>query len=156
MKQYKAIDLAKFVCAILIIILHTAPFASYSKVLTVGFRNIITIIAVPFFFVASGFIAFKKIDGKSGKEQTNYVLKHLKRIVIMYLIWSAIYFVFVAIKWARAEDFSIYYVLEYIKDFFLKEVIKPFGFYLPCLWQLYLFGCCTKNFRIKLFLLSLV
>ena len=133
MKQYKSIDLAKFVCALLIIILHTAPFMSYSKVLTVGFRNIITPIAVPFFFVASGFIAFKKIDSKEGVEQTQYVKKHLMRLFIMYLIWSAIYFVFVIIKWANAKDFSIFYVLEYIKDFFFEGSYSTIWF-LPALF----------------------
>ncbi len=133
MKQYKSIDLAKFVCAILIIILHTAPFASYSRVLTVGFRNIITPIAVPFFFVASGFIAFKKIDEKSGKEQTQYVMKHLRRILMMYLIWSAIYFIFVVIKWINAENFSIFHVLEYIKDFFFEGSYLTIWF-LPALF----------------------
>lgn len=133
MKQYKSIDLAKFVCAILIIILHTAPFSSYSRVLTVGFRNIITPIAVPFFFVASGFIAFKKIDEKSGKEQTQYVMKHLRRILMMYLIWSAIYFIFVVIKWTRVENFSIWYVLEYVKDFFFEGSYSTIWF-LPALF----------------------
>ena len=133
MKQYKSIDLAKFVCAILIIILHTAPFASYSRVLTVGFRNIITPIAVPFFFVASGFIAFKKIDGLAGQEQTQYVIKHLKRILVMYLIWSAVYFGFVVVKWTRAEDFSYWYVLEYVKDFFFEGSYSTIWF-LPALF----------------------
>ena len=58
-KQYKSLDFTKFVCAILIIVLHTAPFSSYSKVLTFGLRNIVTIIAVPFFFASSGFVLFK-------------------------------------------------------------------------------------------------
>lgn len=133
MKQYKSIDLAKFICAILIVILHTAPFASYSRVLTVGFRNIITPIAVPFFFVASGFIAFKKIDGTTGAEQTSYVVKYLKRILIMYVVWSAIYFVFVVIKWTRVEDFSIWYVLEYVKDFFFEGSYLTIWF-LPALF----------------------
>lgn len=132
MKQYKSIDLAKFVCAILIVILHTAPFANYSRVLTIGFRNIITPIAVPFFFVASGFIAFKKIDIKSGKEQTQYIMKHLRRILMMYLIWSAIYFVFVVIKWTRVDDFSIWNILEYVKDFFFEGSYSTIWF-LPAL-----------------------
>lgn len=133
MKQYKSIDLAKFVCALLIIILHTAPFASYSKVLTVGFRNIITVIAVPFFFVASGFIAFKKIDAQESDNKAKYVKKYLMRLVIMYLIWSAIYFTFVVIKWTRAEDFSVLYVLEYVKDFFFEGSYQTIWF-LPALF----------------------
>ena len=90
MKQYKSLDFAKFICAILIIILHTAPFASYSKLLTFGFRNIVTVIAVPFFFLTSGFLAFKKIDSLDGEKKKTYVVQYLKRLVVMYLIWTVV------------------------------------------------------------------
>ena len=72
-KQYNSIDLMKFIAAILIIILHTSPFQSYSKIISFGFRNIITIIAVPFFFCASGFLLFKKCSVLIDKEK-KYIL----------------------------------------------------------------------------------
>ena len=133
MKQYKTLDLAKFVCAILIIIIHTAPFSSYSNILSFLFRNIVCVIAVPFFFLTSGFLAFKKLDSLSGEEKKSYIKKYLKRIAVMYLIWSAIYFVFVVIKWTRG-DFSIYSVLEYIKDFFFEGSYSTI-WYLPALFS---------------------
>lgn len=133
MKQYKSVDLAKLVCAILIIILHTAPFASYSKVLTVGFRNIVTVIAVPFFFLTSGFLAFKKIDSLEGEDRKRCVKKYLKRLVIMYLIWSAVYFVFVVIKWTRSA-FTYLDVIEYVKDFFFEGSYSTIWF-LPALFS---------------------
>ncbi|MBO5907600.1 MAG: acyltransferase [Clostridia bacterium] len=132
MKQYKSLDLAKFVSAILIIILHTAPFATYSNVLNFGFRNIITVIAVPFFFLTSGFLAFKKIDSLEKGKRNAYVFQYLKRITVMYLIWTAVYFVFVVIKWTRG-DFSIFSVLEYIKDFFFEGSYSTIWF-LPALF----------------------
>ena len=132
MKQYKSLDLAKFICAILIIILHTAPFSSYSKVLTFGLRNIVTVIAVPFFFCTSGFLAFKKIDSLESKQKKKYVSNYLKRLGIMYLVWSVVYFIFVVIKWTRG-DFSIYSVLEYIRDFFFEGSYSTIWF-LPALF----------------------
>lgn len=132
MKQYKSLDIAKFICAILIIVIHTAPFGSYSKILTFGFRNIIAVIAVPFFFLTSGFLAFKKIDSLDGEKRKTYVRQYLKRLVVMYLIWTAVYFVFVAIKWSR-EGFSVYSVLEYIKDFFFEGSYSTIWF-LPALF----------------------
>ena len=80
MKQYKSLDLVKFICAILIIVLHTAPFGSYSKMLTFGFRNIVTVIAVPFFFLTSGFLAFKKIDRLDSGNRKSYIFKYLNII----------------------------------------------------------------------------
>lgn len=120
MKQYKTVDLFKFIGAFLIIVLHTAPFSSYSRVLTVGFRNIVTVVAVPFFFVASGFIAFSKINSLETEEEKNkYMVKHSKRLAMMYLIWSAVYFVFVLIGWIQ-NGFTLGKLLEYIKDFFFE------------------------------------
>ena len=119
MKQYKSLDIAKFICAILIIILHTAPFSSYSKILTFGFRNIVTVIAVPFFFATSGFLLFKKVESLEDRARDSYIKKYLSRLIIMYLIWSAVYFGFVVIKWVR-KGFSAYFVFEYIRDFFFE------------------------------------
>jgi len=132
MKQYKTLDFAKFVCAILVIIIHTAPFSSYSSILDFGFRNIITVIAVPFFFLTSGFLAFKKLDSLDIEKKKTYIFQYLKRIVIMYLIWSAVYFVFVVIKWIR-KGFSVFDVLEYIKDFFFEGSYSTIWF-LPALF----------------------
>lgn len=133
MKQYKSLDFAKFICAILIIIIHTAPFSSYSKALSFGFRNIICVIAVPFFFLTSGFLAFKKIGSLDPEKRDKYVFNYLKRLAIMYLIWSAVYFVFVVIKWIR-KGFSIYSVLEYVKDFFFEGSYQTIWF-LPALFS---------------------
>ena len=132
MKQYKSLDLAKCICALWIIILHTAPFASYSSALTFGFRNIITVIAVPFFFMTSGFLAFKKMESLTKEEKREYIIHYLKRLAIMYVIWSAVYFVFVVIKWTRS-DFSIWSVLEYVKDFFFEGSYSTIWF-LPALF----------------------
>ena len=134
MKQYKTLDVFKILSAFLIIIIHTSPFASYSKVLTFGFRNIITIIAVPFFFACSGFITFSKLGNMDdSKEKDKYILKYLKRIGIMYLIWSAIYFVFVVYKWIQ-EPFSYLNILEYIRDFFFEGSYQTIWF-LPALFS---------------------
>lgn len=132
MKQYKTIDLFKFICAILIIVLHASPFASYSKVLTFGFRNIVTVIAVPFFFATSGFLTFSKLNTLAdASERKKYILKYVRRILQMYLIWSAVYFVFVLYKWV-INGFSYMSVLIYIRDFFFEGSYSTIWF-LPAL-----------------------
>lgn len=156
MKQYKSIDLAKFIGALLIIILHTAPFMSYSKILTFGIRNIITIIAVPFFFISSGFMVFKKLETLPTNEDKNaYMKKHIKRIIVMYLFWSAIYFIFVLMNWIM-NGFTIYDLLEYIKDFFFEGSFSTIWF-LPALIvaTLIVFLLRKKLSYEKIFIISL-
>ncbi len=90
MKQNRALDLAKFICAILIVIIHADPFGDYSKVLSYGFRNIICTIAVPFFFISNGYIFISKINSLStNEEKWQYYKKYISRLIKMYLYWGA-------------------------------------------------------------------
>ncbi len=130
-KQYGALDLAKFIAAILIIVLHTGPFSSYSEVLDFGFRSIITVVAVPFFFLTSGFLFCTKLNSLEEKDKSDYFKKYFKRLGLMYLLWSAVYFIFVAIDWA-VNGFGVMDVLEYVRDFFFKGSYSTIWF-LPAL-----------------------
>lgn len=130
-KQFGALDLAKFVAAILIIVLHTGPFNSYSEILRFGFRSIITVVAVPFFFLTSGFLFCTKLNSLEEKDKSDYFKKYFKRLGLMYLLWSAVYFIFVAIDWAT-NGFGLMDVLDYIRDFFFKGSYSTIWF-LPAL-----------------------
>lgn len=130
-KQYGALDLAKFVAAILIIVLHTNPFSSYSSILNYGFRSIITIMAVPFFFLTSGFLFCTKLNSLDEKDKSDYFKKYFKRLGLMYLLWSAVYFIFVAIDWVK-NGVVLMDVLQYIKRFFFEGSYSTIWF-LPAL-----------------------
>lgn len=119
-KQYRGLDLYKFICAIFIILLHTSPLGSYSTLLSLGIRHVLTTVAVPSFFIISGFLFCEKIASLPDQGAQNaYFKKYILRLVTLYLIWSAIYFVFVVIKWLR-RGFEFSFVLIYIKDFFFE------------------------------------
>lgn len=132
LKRYNSIDIMKFVSAILIIILHTAPLSSYSKVLSFGVRNIVTIIAVPFFFCSSGFLLFKKLSLLDSKESRKYFRKYIKRLCMMYVIWSLIYFPFVVYRWREDGKISGQEVIQYVKRFFFEGSYSTIWF-LPAL-----------------------
>ena len=86
MKNYSLIDITKFVLAFLVIGVHTFPFSDISSELNLIFIASICRIAVPFFFVASSFFFFQK-DRK--------ITSYLKRIALLYLIWTIIYSPFI-------------------------------------------------------------
>lgn len=152
--QYRTIDLFKFICAILIIILHTAPFSSYSKVLSFATRTILTTVAVPFFFISSGFITREKSN-----YQTAYIKRYAKRIFMMYVIWSVVYFPFVVLKWQFDEAFIdgiIPIVLEYIKDFVFEGSYSTIWFLPTLLTSTLLVWILHKKFSyLQIFLISL-
>lgn len=130
-KNYVSIDVMKFICAILIISLHTGPFATYNKYISFLNRNILTIIAVPFFFIASSFLFFKKAIPLDNKIKNTLFLRFTKRISVMYIIWSAIYFIFVVQKWV-SRGWTLNAILLYIRDFFFVGSYETIWF-LPAL-----------------------
>lgn len=82
------LDILRYICSILIIILHIRPFYLYNN-LDFIFNNYITKIGVPIFFTITGYFLFKK-----EKDNQLYIKKYLKNILVIYLIWSVIYLPF--------------------------------------------------------------
>ena len=69
-RKYAAIDIAKYVSALLVVCIHTYPFYEISKTFNTFFMQTICRIAVPFFFTTSGFFFFRKY-GDDSEENTN-------------------------------------------------------------------------------------
>lgn len=84
--HYENIDILKYMCAILIVVLHLRPFQNFSDELDLAFNNIITRICVPMFFLITGYFVAKK-----EKDNPNYIKNYIKKTIPLYLVWSAIY-----------------------------------------------------------------
>ncbi len=78
--NYNNLDILRYICAILIIILHLRPFRPYSSEVNFVFNNTVRF-SVPLFFLIGGFFVGKKDNIKD----------YLKQLIKLYLIWSAIY-----------------------------------------------------------------
>jgi serine/alanine racemase len=87
--MYNGVDLLKFLCAILVLFIHTQPLQDISAFGELLLVNFLARIAVPVFFIASGFFFYKKIlrEGFKLKVLGNY----LRRLLVVYLIWTVIY-----------------------------------------------------------------
>lgn len=83
---YENLDILKYICAILIIILHLRPFITFSNELDLAFNNIITRVCVPIFFVITGYFVAKKETKNS-----NYINDYVKKMIPLYLVWSVVY-----------------------------------------------------------------
>ena len=98
-EQWSALDVCKFLFALLLICAHYASErGGFPPLLDLGFS--LYILAVPFFFACSGFLFFRKYRIEDGASQKKRLKKYCIRIAKMYLAWSAIYFVFVLGDWA--------------------------------------------------------
>ena len=59
-KSYAGIDYFRLIAALLIISIHTSPFVSFSQIGDFMFTRIIARVAVPFFFITSGFFLISR------------------------------------------------------------------------------------------------
>ncbi len=104
------VDLMKWICAIIIIILHLRPFQTINPILDTVFNNMISRICVPFFFISSGYLAAKKIQN-----EPNYIHRYIKQTLKTYIKVSIIYL-----------PLGIAYLLPAFG--LIQEYIESFGF----------------------------
>ena len=64
-KNYNGIDLVKFLCAIMVFIIHIPPYqgevSGLAKYVNFGLQHLVCRVAVPFYFISTGFFLFKKM-----------------------------------------------------------------------------------------------
>ena len=123
-KTYYALDIAKFISALFVICIHTGPFIDINTDLNFVVVQIISRIAVPFFFVSSGFLFFNKIDfSRSWKDQDNIfrLRNYMIRLFKIYCIWTLLYLPFTIILLrAREDGMYMHSILQYLRDFFIN------------------------------------
>lgn len=93
MKNYNSIDLAKFVCSLLVIIIHCVSFNADEMGRYIWYdwwaKNYLPRLAVPFFFTATGFFLYKKstLETFNIKPIKQWVIKMLKLYGILTVIY---------------------------------------------------------------------
>lgn len=89
------LDLLKFICAVLVVGIHTEPFQSI-RILDMGF-GVLTRCAVPIFFAISGYLFFSR---------KTKLVSFIKKNGVMYLFWIAVYRIVDILKADSLEPFS--------------------------------------------------
>lgn len=129
-RYYCSVDIAKLICSLLVVCIHTSPLLSFDGRLNSFLVNCLSRVAVPLFFVFSGFFLFSKI-GDGGIDK-GIVLGYIKRIFKLYIIWSAVYFPFTLLAMMKAPGVkgAVYVLLNWAKNMVFSA---GYGFlwYLP-------------------------
>lgn len=124
-KSYNSIDLMKFICSILVICIHTHPLSTYSNILNSGLDNVIARLAVPFFFISAGYFFFNKIDltsSSTSRINHSYLKSYIKRLSLLYIIWSIIYLPYTLYLWVKSDASIIKYIFSSIRNFLLTGI----------------------------------
>ncbi len=119
-----AVDVMKFICAILVVIIHAPPLQSYNDTANFILVEIIARIAVPYFFICAGYFFFRKInmqDGKIGKSINNY--KYLKKYIInllkIYAFWTIFFLLWWVPLWYKGDYLTYENIKGYVISIFL-------------------------------------
>lgn len=135
-----SIDIFRYVCAAMVVIIHTHPFADFSERLDFLFSGILSRIAVPFFFTSAGYFYMQKLErGESP------FWPYLKRLLIPYVLWTIIYDV---AEWIQSDPESLKsFLSQSIYEFFVTGSYTQFWFF-PAL--VFAICCTTLLFRLGL------
>lgn len=120
-KSYTGIDCFRLFAAFLIVAIHTSPLLSFSETGDFILTRIIARLAVPFFFLTSGFFLISRYSNNS-KKRKNFV----KKTVLLYGISILIYL--------PVNLYNHYFEMEYFAPNFIKDILFDGTFY--HLWYL--------------------
>ncbi len=87
--SYAALDVFKFVLAFFVVAIHTAPFSSVDPTLSYFVNGCLTRLAVPFYFIVSGFLCFRKTDPE--RFDPRRPLRTAYKCFRLYCLWTLIY-----------------------------------------------------------------
>ncbi|MCI5774111.1 MAG: acyltransferase [Erysipelotrichaceae bacterium] len=112
------LDILKYICAVLIMILHLRPF-HYSLYPDVDFalNNIITRICVPVFFMITGYFVAKKEHN-----DPKYINNYCKKMIPLYLIYSLAYLP-ILISFAYDNRLFVMSYIQQIPHFLLLPLL---------------------------------
>ena len=85
-QNYPAMDWMKMICSFLVVAIHTSVLSSFSETADFFLTGIVCRIAVPFFFMVSGFFLMPKISSHFSS-----VIKTEKKLGMMYMTSIFIY-----------------------------------------------------------------
>lgn len=87
--KYNLINFWRFVCSLLVVAIHTVTIEQY-----LGYFIVVSSrIAVPFFFICSGYFLCNKLYENDKDIRKKHIYRYGKNIFNMYLLWSLIYLV---------------------------------------------------------------
>ncbi len=85
-KSYAGIDFFRLIAAVLVITIHTSPLASFTQTGDFMLTRILARVAVPFFFMTSGFFLISRYSRNNDK-----LKKFIKKTAVIYIISILIY-----------------------------------------------------------------
>lgn len=135
-----SIDLFRYICAIMVVCIHTGPFSESFPQLSDFMKNIFPRIAVPFFFGVSGYFYIKKLEAGTAR-----FLPYIMRLLSVYSIWSCLYFAMAFLEWGHSNLRK--FLVSAIGQFFITGSSEHFWFFPALIISI---GLVTLLYKLRL------
>ena len=113
-RRYNGLDLFKFIMAVFVVMLHAHPMQDISYNWDYAISYGLTRLAVPFFFVASGFLLYRKMD--LAALDIEKIKKYIRHIIRLYAIWTVIYLPIIVYGMLKSGKGIVHEVLAFIRN----------------------------------------
>ena len=114
MNRNSALDIAKYIAALLVIGIHTRPLADLSTEADFWLVEVLCRLAVPFFAVCSGFYLY---PASSNLQNNRSFRQTWVKIVSMYVGWSVFYLLIHLYQWYDSDTLCPEYLFGWVKGY---------------------------------------
>ena len=112
-----SIDVMKWICSLLVVVIHCKPLLPYSELLNVVTAEGLCRIAVPFFFAVSGLLMCGKLSETADDSirQKQICCKAAQKNIKLYLGWSAVYWIYYLPEWYAEHQRTMHNLLDQLR-----------------------------------------
>lgn len=116
-RHYNSFDICKLLMALCVVAIHTQPFVHCTINITNIYDSFVSM-AVPFFFLSSGFLLAQKFECSFASPNNVVVVKkYLIKIINMYVVWTVVYLPLAIYHFISSGTGILESVLLYIRGF---------------------------------------
>lgn len=161
---YSNIDIAKFVCSLFVIVIHTSPLSGVSNIVQFYVEDVITRVAVPLFYAFTGFFFFGKLVFEKGKivpstGNLRNLFQYCKKTAVLYLSWSLAYIVIILMPmWYQTGYWGPFIFKDCLATLLFKGSYYHLWYLLSLIYAIpLLYGllCCLDYKKISVFVFIL-
>ena len=149
-KRNPSVDIAKFLCAIFVIGIHTRPLSGLSELADFVLCDIIFRVAVPFFAVCTGYYLTRKMDSMRGGDSWPIVKSMAFRVLLLYFLWSVFYIIVLSVSWYKAGILELSSYIGWLKSFMIGSSYYHLWYLAQLFWALFPFYLIVKFINPKL------
>ncbi|MBE5905191.1 MAG: acyltransferase [Lachnospiraceae bacterium] len=117
-KNYNSLDLWKFIMSLAVVAIHTQPLINVTNTYAQTLCTIFVSMAVPFFFLASGYLLAKKMDWNYDTNDFIRIKLLCIKFVKLYFVWTIIYSPLAIYHYYKEATPPLRAVLVYIRGLF--------------------------------------